>query len=105
RSLMLLRLLGFLELSGTHRDLHSFPTRRSSDLVLRSPRADCDLDDPRSVAEVDEHNASEVPTAVHPAAQPHPLPHVLQAQLATAVCPSGCGTDAVYGTSASHSTR
>src|SRR5438034_7754312 len=31
------------------------------------------------------HNASEVPTAVHPAAQPHPLPHVLQAQLATAV--------------------
>jgi hypothetical protein len=42
---------------------------------------------------------------VHPATQPHPLPHMLQAQLAAAVRTSGCGTNAVYGTSASHSTR
>src|SRR5438445_7942631 len=46
----------FLEGSGDHRDLHSFPTRRSSDLVARAPgpfkarldtRSDAAWHDPR----------------------------------------------------------
>src|SRR5207248_10481259 len=43
-------LLFFFSNFGTHRDLHSFPTRRSSDLTSRMPRATLKLRIARRVA-------------------------------------------------------
>ena len=78
---------------------------RHSPHLLRGPWPGGDLDDPRSVAQVDENDPAQIPPTVYPATQPHALADVLQAQLAAAVRTSGCGADAVYGTSASHNTR
>src|SRR5438445_13475298 len=41
---LLLSLLFFLQHHGTHRDLHSFPTRRSSDLIDTTQLYTDDLD-------------------------------------------------------------
>ena len=73
--------------------------------VFRCARADRDLDDPGAVAQIDEHDPTEVAAPVHPSAQPHPLPHVLRPQLAAAVRAPGRPTQVVYVASASHTAR
>src|SRR5207248_5435819 len=103
RVLHVRRARGHVALDLDHR-LTGEPGRDASH-VVRRPRADRDLHEARTVAQIDEQDAPEVAAAVHPAAQPHALPDMLHAQLAAAQGASGGAADAGYGTSASHSAR
>src|SRR5436190_24351849 len=67
--------------------------RGGDDVGGRPTRSKDDLHEPIAVAQIDENDTPEIPTAVDPPTQTDPLPHVLFSQRAGMVGSQGCLND------------